>query len=313
MASNENSNTGDKPIPLDQLLTRLTDRRDRMTPQLQRACSYVLDHPVDVAMLSIRKAATASAVTPSTLTRLAKETGFQRYDEFRQVFQDAVQSRRPVVFSRRAVSLQDMASASPDNEIFFNYAGAAVGDLEQFFQPENRDRLQAAAQLVVGARRVFAIGFRDTFSCAYHFAYAGRIAMPNVSLIRGFEGALLSELSEIGPKDVVVAFGFNPYSTEIVRALDIVRDSGARLIVVTDTLRSPLASAAEVVFTVAMNTPHYFPTILASMALVEVLLAECAALGGARILASIKRFESTMDAFGGYIHLDSDDSDRSAT
>lgn len=290
----------------DQLLKKLTDRRDQMTPQLQRACSYVLEHPVDVALLSIRKAAAAADVTPSTLTRLAKELDFQRYDQFRQVFQDAVQSRRPVTFSKRALSLQDMANASPDNEIFFNYASAAALDLENFFQPVNRQRLQDAARLVVEARRVFAIGFRDTFSCAYHFAYVGRIAMPHVSLVRGLEGTLLSELADIGPKDLVVAFGFNPYSAEIVKALEIVRDSGARLIVVTDTLRSPLAGAADIVFTVGMTTPHYFPTILASMALVEVLLAECVSLGGPRMLASIKRFEAKMEAIGGYVHLDND-------
>ncbi|WP_158227132.1 MurR/RpiR family transcriptional regulator [Mangrovitalea sediminis] len=290
----------------DQLLKALTDQRDQMTPQLQRAASYILEHPVEVALLSIRKAAAAADVTPSTLTRLAKELGFLRYDQFRQVFQDAVQRRRPVTFSKRAISLQDMASASPDNEIFFNYASAAAVDLEQFFQPANRPRLQEAAKLVVGARRVYAIGFRDTFSCAYHFAYVGRIAMPNVSLVRGLEGTLLSELAEIGPKDVVVAFGFNPYSTEIVKALEVLRDSGARLIVITDTLRSPLAGAAEIVFTVGMSTPHYFPTILASMALVEVLLAECVSLGGPRMLDSIKRFETRMDAVGGYIHLDNE-------
>lgn len=290
----------------DKLLKALTDQRDGMTPQLQRAASYVLEHPVEVALRSIRKAASAAHVTPSTLTRLAKELGFDRYDQFRKVFQKAVQQRRPVTFSKRAVSLQDMAGTSPDNEIFFNYANAAVDDLEQFFQPTNRPRLQEAARLVVGARRVYAIGFRDTFSCAYHFAYVGKIAMPNVSLIRGLEGTLLSELAVIGPKDVVVAFGFNPYSAEIVKALEIVRESGARLIVVTDTLRSPLAGAAEIVFTVGMTTPHYFPTILASMALVEVLLAECVSLGGPRMLDSIKRFETRMDAVGGYIHLDND-------
>ncbi len=308
MAKMTDSAPGEAPRTpeADQLLKALTDRREQMTPQLQRASSYVLEHPVDVALLSIRKAAAAADVTPSTLTRLAKEMGFSRYDQFRQVFQDAVQNRRPVTFSRRAVSLQDMANASPDNEIFFNYASAAAVDLENFFQPANRQRLQDAAKLVVNARRVFAVGFRDTFSCAYHFAYVGRIAMPNVSLVRGLEGTLLSELAEIGSRDVVVAFGFNPYSKEIVRALDIVRESGARLIVVTDTLRSPLAGAADIVFTVGMTTPHYFPTILASMALVEVLLAECVSLGGPRMLASIKRFESKMETFGGYIHLDND-------
>lgn len=292
----------------DQLLKSLADLHEQMTPQLQRASSYVLEHPVEVALLSIRKAAAAANVTPSTLTRVAKELGFERYDQFRQVFQEAVQSRRPVTFSKRAVSLQDQAQASPDNEIFFNYASAAALDMEEFFQPANRQRVQEAAKLVVGARRVFAIGFRDTFSCAYHFSYVGRIAMPNISLVRGLEGTLLSELAEIGSRDVVVAFGFNPYSAEIIQAVNIVRESGARLIVITDTLRSPLAGAADVVLTVAMNTPHYFPTIMTSMALVEVLLAECVSLGGERMLSSIKKFEAQMDALGGYIHLDNDDS-----
>lgn len=291
----------------DELLKVLAERRDGMTPQLQRATSYILEHPVDVALLSIRKASSAAGVTPSTLARLAKELGFERYDRFRKVFQGAVQSHRPVTFSSRAISLQDMASTSPDNEIFFNYASAAAADLENFFQPDNRRRVQDAARLLVSARRVFAIGFRDTFSCAHHFAYVGRIAMPQMALVRGLEGTLLNELAEIATEDVVVAFGFNPYSTEIVRALEIVRDSGARLIVITDTLRSPLVVGADMVFTVGMTTPHYFPTILGAMALVEVLLAECVSFGGRNMLSSIKRFEAKMEAYGGYIHLDGDD------
>ncbi len=101
------------------------------------------------------------------------------------------------------------------------------------------------------------VGFRDTFACAYHFAYVGRIAMPEVTLIRGQEGGLLTELAPFNEQDVVVAFGFEPYCAETVKAMEITRANGVQAIVITDTLRSPLVPGACMTFTVANATPHF--------------------------------------------------------
>src|SRR5690554_7297822 len=57
---------------------------------------------------------------------------------------------------------------------------------------------------------------------------SGRIAMPNIQLVRGLEGGLMTELANLGENDVVVAFGFEPYCAETLRALTTARAGGDR-------------------------------------------------------------------------------------
>lgn len=284
----------------DRVLKELSSLYPTLTIQLKKAADFVLEHPVEVALLSIRKSAETADVTPSTMTRLAKALGFERYDSFRQLFQEAVHTKTPSSFGQRAESLQELASNNTENNVLSEFSTATFDNLEHFFQGDTLEKLEQAAPMIVNAPRVFTIGFRDTFACAHHFAYVGRIAFPHIKLIRGYQGTLLSELAEIGEQDVVVVFGSDPYAMETVNAINIVRDANAKIIAVTDSLRSPLAGGAEVVFTLKNETPHFFGTLIPAIALVEALLSVCVSLGGSKIVSNINQFEEDLRRLGGY-------------
>jgi DNA-binding MurR/RpiR family transcriptional regulator len=284
---------------LDAVNQQLAAAYPELSPQLKLAAGYVLEHPVEIAFQSIRKSASAARVTASTLVRLAKRLGFDSYEQFREVFQSAVQAG-PVELSGRASDLRTLASQT-DDQVFLDVGDAAFDNIGRLFTADNQARVRDAAMLLLDAEKIAVVGFRDTFACAYHFAYVGRIAMPNVQLIRGQEGGLLTELAPFGKNDVVVAFGFEPYCAETMRALDIARAGGVRTIVVTDTLRSPLVPGAAMTFTVANATPHFFPSILSAITLIEVLLAECVAFGPDGLVDNVARFESRMRAMGAYV------------
>jgi DNA-binding MurR/RpiR family transcriptional regulator len=128
--------------------------------------------------------------------------------------------------------------------------------------------------------------------------------MPEVTLIRGQEGGLLTELAPFNEQDVVVAFGFEPYCAETMKALEITRANGVQAIVITDTLRSPLVPGACMTFTVANATPHFFPSILAAITLSEAILAECVAFGPDQLVDNVTRFESRMRQLGAYIDIE---------
>lgn len=291
------------PIPdASSVLKDISAQYFTLTTQLKKAADYVLEQPVNVALLSIRKSAVEAGVTPSTLTRLAKTVGFDRYDSFRQLFKEAVNTRQPgSYFSDRALCLQEMGNDSnTDNRVFAEFADSAFKNLEQLFQDDIHIKLQEAAHLVISARKVFALGFRDTFTCAYHFSYVGSIAFPQIQLIRGYQGTLLSELGGICADDVVVAFCFEPYATETVQAIKVARDAGAKIIAITDSLRSPIALGAEVVFSLKNDTPHFFPSLTSSITLTEALLAECVSIGSKEMVSNINRFEATLHRLGGY-------------
>ncbi|WP_232090307.1 MurR/RpiR family transcriptional regulator [Billgrantia diversa] len=284
---------------LDAVNQQLAAAYPELSPQLKLAAGYVLEHPVEIAFQSIRKSAGAARVTASTLVRLAKRLGFDSYEQFREVFQSAVQAG-PVELSGRASDLRTLASQT-DDQVFLDVGDAAFDNIGRLFTADNQARVRDAARLLLEAEKIAVVGFRDTFACAYHFAYVGRIAMPNVQLIRGQEGGLLTELAPYGEDDVVVAFGFEPYCAETVRALDIARSGRTKAIVITDTLRSPLVPGAAMTFTVANATPHFFPSILSAITLIEVLLAECVAFGPDDLVDNVARFESRMRAMGAYV------------
>lgn len=284
----------------DRVLQALSSLYPTLTPQLKKAANFVLEHPVEVALLSIRKSAETAAVTPSTMTRLAKTLGFERYDSFRQLFQEAIHSKAPSSFSQRAESLQNLASNNTENNVLSEYSTATFNNLTHFFQKETLAKLEQAAPIIVNARKVFAIGFRDNFACAHHFAYVGQIAFPHIQLIRGDQGTLLSELTEINEQDSVVVFGSYPYAIDTVNAINIVRKTGATIIAITDSLRSPLASNAEIVFTLNNETPHFFGSLVPATALIEALLAICVSLGGSEIVRNINEFEENLRRLGGY-------------
>ncbi|AQU82220.1 MULTISPECIES: MurR/RpiR family transcriptional regulator [unclassified Halomonas] len=290
------------PTGLDEINQQLAESYATLSPQLKRAASYVLEHPMDMAFQSIRKTAAAAAVTPSTLVRLAKRLSFESYEQFREVFQSAVQAA-PVELSGRASKLKHQAS-QPEDALFIEVGDAAFDNIGRLFTADNQARVKDTAHRILAARKVAVVGFRDTFACAYHFAYVGRIAMPDITLIRGLEGGLLTELDQFNEQDLVVAFGFEPYCAETVKALEITRANGVQAIVITDTLRSPLVPGASVTFTVANTTPHFFPSILAAITLSEAILAECVAFGPDQLVDNVASFESRMRKMGAYVDVE---------
>ena len=287
---------------LDEINQQLAEAYAELSPQLKLAAGYVLEHPMDIAFQSIRKSATAAQVTPSTLVRLAKRLGFDSYELFREVFQSAVQAS-PVELSGKANQLRHLASQT-DDQVFLDVGDAAFDNIGRLFTPDNQARVREAAQLILAARKVAVVGFRDTFACAYHFAYVGRIAMPEMHLIRGLEGGLMTELDRFDAHDIVVVFGFEPYCAETVKALEITRRNGVKAIVVTDTMRSPLVPGAQITFNVANATPHFFPSILSAITLVEAILAECVAYGPDDLVDNVSQFEQRMRHLGAYVDID---------
>ncbi|WP_355662282.1 MurR/RpiR family transcriptional regulator [Halomonas salifodinae] len=289
------------PTSLDEVNQALAACYAELSPQLKLAASYVLEQPMEIAFQSIRKSATAAQVTPSTLMRLAKRLGFDSYEQFREIFQSAVQSG-PIELSGRASSLK--ALANTDDQVFLDVGDTAFDNIGRLFTADTQARVREAAERMLAAGKVAVVGFRDTFACAYHFAYVGRIAMPNIQLIRGQEGGLLTELAPFGEGDLVVAIGFDPYCAETVRALEITRANGVEAIVITDTLRSPLVPGAAVTFNIATATPHFFPSILSAITLIEAILAECVAYGPEALVDNVTTFESRMRALGAYVELE---------
>ena len=158
------------------VLDRLSSEWDTLTPEAQKAARYVLENPADVGVSTVREIAKAANVNPNTFVRMARQVGFDGYEDFRAPFRDAIR-KGAQGFPDRARWLQDIRKSGDMGGLYASMAEAAISNLEETFARIDATALQAAAQDIWDSRQVFTLGVGVNNSNARNFTYLASTGM----------------------------------------------------------------------------------------------------------------------------------------
>ncbi|MCE4061242.1 MurR/RpiR family transcriptional regulator [Pandoraea sputorum] len=284
------------PQTLDQLNALLRERYSQLSPQFQAGARFLLDHPQRVPISSMRAIAAEAGVQPATFVRLAQHLGFDGWHGLRELFLESIRlGPQPYASRARQVIREgDAARMVPEmfrvqhNNLDLTEAGA-------------NDSLSAAVDLLANAGTVHVAGFRACFPIAFTFQYVYRLFRPTVHLIRGEAGTLEMELRALSARDVVVVISFAPYSNEALIVTRAARAAGARVLALTDSTVSPLALDADVTVLFSHESPSFFPSITAGIAVVETLVEMLLARKGRGAVRALELAEDQLHGTGAYV------------
>ncbi|MBS0519440.1 MAG: MurR/RpiR family transcriptional regulator [Proteobacteria bacterium] len=271
-----------------------------LSPQLQEAARWVIDHPADVALLSLREQARRSGVAPASLTRLAQRFRMKGYDDIRRLHAEAVRER-PESFRGRAQELLKRHGSEGDAALAQDIFAALGRHLDALRTPEAIARIVAAADMIAAADHVFCFGQRSTFSVAFIFHYVRSLFGAKSVLVDGPGAIGRDALRTISRRDVLLVVTVNPYVHETVETARYVKSRGARVVAITDSDVSPLAGIADRAVVIGTETPSFFHTMTPAFAAVECLAALVAARRGKETLAALAESEKQLAAFNTYV------------
>lgn len=260
---------------------------DTMSAQLQRAARYVLDHPSEVALSSMREQARQAGVQPATMTRLAKHLGLSGFDEMREQYAEAL--RGGMGFAGRAGAQVASQKLKGDRGL----AGEMVASLGQQLQglghTETLDAFIEAAAALSGAERIFCLGLRSSYPVAWHFHYILSLLGEQAILLDAPAGVGTDRLRGTTGNDALLAISIAPYTRATVETAQYAASSGVPVIAVTDSEIAPLAQMARHVIFVPVQSPSFFHTMTPAFAVAEILASLVAGHGGAASLEALRR------------------------
>ncbi|MEM1363138.1 MAG: MurR/RpiR family transcriptional regulator [Pseudomonadota bacterium] len=261
-----------------------------LSPRLRSVAKYIVDHPSDFGLDTIRETARKCSVSTYTLVRIAKRMGFDTFEEMREPFRQALVTKASLDTPPDWVaSLQSEGSLG---KVQADAALNAAAIVERSLEQQSPAQLQRVATMLLDARHVYVTAVRASYSLAYYFHYVGRMALPSLQLIPRHMNSAIDELNYAGPGDVMIVFTFAPYSREIIEAAEFARRKGVKLIFVADSeVISPNFTAEETLIAATLST-HHFGCYTGAMALVECLLALLVHLGGSPAETRIKSYET---------------------
>ncbi|MBY6122274.1 MurR/RpiR family transcriptional regulator [Mameliella alba] len=257
-------------MPAKRLETRIAHRYGGLSHKLREAADYVIAHPVEVATRSLRSVSAASAVSPATFSRLARALDFTSYEELRELSRQAI-GDQVVSFAEKATQLQ--TPGEEDASMLDRQAGACMSNIASLAQGIDRERLQEAVDALARARRVTVFGAFASHGIAEHLAYLANYFQSDWTVLSRAGSALSAAIGLLQPGDVFLVITKTPYARRAVFATQMARESGATTIVLTDTHASPALMHADLGFCVPSDSPQFFSSYVATLALMETLVA----------------------------------------
>lgn len=281
------------------VLTRLSEELGELTPEARKAATYVLENPRDVGVSTVREIAEAANVKPNTVVRMARQVGFEGYEDFREPFREAIKSSS-VDFPDRARWLQEIRKTGDLGGLYADMVQGALLNIESTFANTSAEQLLSAAQVIWNCENVYTLGVGVNHSNASNFAYLASTGMVQFHAIPRSGSTATDDLTYATSNDVLVAITCKPYRREVVQAVEIAKSQGLTIIGISDSPASPIIRQADHGFIVSTETPQFFPSSVATIALLETLLSMVVAHASDNIVTRVEKFHSRRRALGMY-------------
>jgi DNA-binding MurR/RpiR family transcriptional regulator len=179
-----------------------------------------------------------------------------------------------------AATMQDRVIASDTRALADTFARLA-----------ERGSVQAAASLVLGARRRFIAGEGKSAAYALLLSTDLSATLSNIHLIEWRALTPIVALTDVRSTDVLIAFAMRRYSADVIRLGRLFHEAGGQLIIITDSDDAPLTDLADVVITVDTGSASHAdsPTPVAAVAHLLSTLTSASAKGARRRLTERDR------------------------
>ena len=218
-----------------------------LSRRLQQINRFAMTHPNDMALETIAVIAERAEVPPSSLIRFAKSFGFSGFSKMQKVFQqglvDSTSDYRQRVQTMNLQISQQTETAQSNLDHFIN---GGIDALHKLRESVTDEQIENAAAFLSKANVVHVAAQRRSFPIAAYFTYAlSHLGVPNV-LLDSLGGMFAEQGKTVREGDVLLAVSFSPYANEVLKLVEVVHARDVPVIVITDSILSPLASLADV-------------------------------------------------------------------
>ncbi|MHB1536533.1 MAG: MurR/RpiR family transcriptional regulator [Acidimicrobiales bacterium] len=277
--------------PMLPVLDLLSETLPRLAPAEAAVARHLLEHPDDGAHGTISDLARASESSEATVVRLCKKLGFTGYLGFKMRLIRELALR--VDGEYEAVDPGD-SSRIIARKVF----AATITSLRQTSNLVDGPLLLKAAKAIEGAPEVAAFGVGTSAYVALDTVRRlMRVGVRVSAETSGVDQRVRAALME--PNSVVIVVSASGRSAELLQAVDIAKERGARIIAFTHDPSSPLARIADILFSVAAHETAYgseaMAARIATFVLLDALFVVLALRNNEVVEENLSRIQQVMD------------------
>ena len=272
----------------DKIMAKL----EEMSKAQKKIASYIIDNPETAAFLTASKLAKNVGVGEATVIRFAVFLGYQGYPDFQWHLQEALKRKWT---SAERFEKTTLSSGQADS-VWEEVLADDIRNIQTTLENMDHDDFQAAVDAIIQAKRIYIVAYRSAQSIGQFLEFYLDLVLQNTELIRQADG-VSEHLLDIGKDDLVIGLGFSRYTKRTIDVLNYVRERGAKTLVITDHIMSPLAPLGDIQLFASVDINSFIDSFVAPLSVINALITAVTRSEQEKVKKRLEQLEGLWETF----------------
>ena len=278
------------------LLAKMDESIRRLSKGHKKIAAYIKENYDKAAFMTAAALGKKVGVSESTVVRFATELGFKGYPELQRALQQMIKSKLTAV-QRMEVSQNLIGDGDIINSVL-------TGDIElirETAERTSRDDFKNALSEINRAKQIYILGVRSSAALASFLAFYFNLVFDSVVLVDTSSASeMFEQMFRIDENDVCIAISFPRYSKQTVNAMRFIADRKAKIIAITDTDKSPIASFADYLLVARSDMASVVDSLTAPLSLINALIVGVTLSRREEVYDNFNKLEGIWDEYQVY-------------
>lgn len=256
----------EKEISVDGLRERIIKSFEDFSKGEKKVAKYIIDHFLEIALLSSSELAKKAGVSDTTVIRFAKALGFKGFIEFKKAMRFKLNTENSPYDSLKKWNL------SLHGQYVQDYISSEVKHLSMFLQQLDYDLIDKIAEKILSAKTIYLIGI-DSDSVVVDFlsGYFSKMGFHVISLYHtGF--SLRKSLIHLTENDLIIMSSFPRHLKDEKKTAELAKSKNAGLITISDSDVIGALFGSDINISIPDSRPAFFNSNVLSMVLCNIIL-----------------------------------------
>lgn len=264
----------------------------RLSKGQKLIAGYIMDNYDKAAFMTAAKLGEKVGVSESTVVRFANVLNFEGYPQMQKVLQEMLRTRLTTV------QRIELTTEYDDKEsILKRVLKADMDNIKITLGDADIKAFEDAVNSIIEAKHIYIVALRSSRTLADFLSFYLNLIRGNVHTVTHSISDIFESLFRVGKDDLVIGIGFPRYSSKTIEALDYAKTQGAKVLAITDSLLSPLASYSDYTLIAKSNMEAFVDSLVAPLSLLNALIVAVGIKERVRLSESFTKLEEIWDKY----------------
>lgn len=274
-----------------------------LTKTERTIAEFILNNPEQSLFMTSTDLAAAIGISDSSIIRFTRSLGYSGFNDFKKDMHNnfnEMYMKKKDVFTSPLEKLEKNIPTLKESILLEQYFNKSLQNIKQTIEKNDTVKFDNSAKLLVNSRKKYICGFRGCSGLASWISLILGHMIPDVIETIESGSAVFEKLLDSNEKDVLVLFSLERYNQVGVDAIKLAKSNGAKIIVVTDKVTSPVAESTDILFIAPTDNLSFFNSHISSLFIGEVILNSVSKLIGAANEDRLRTLEKYIEPYGFY-------------